>query len=98
MFYSKKMEDSQNTDVAQYQVYVNDISWNANPVSFNYQKKREYSGTLPKQLTFDVPLNVIEQLKKNPENQNDIIESFIYSVLTRKFMHEVLHCQIWILF
>ena len=85
---------------SQYQVYVNDISWSKEQISSNYQSKRDhrFQGNLPRQLTFDIPANVIEQTEKNPKDANDIIETFICNALTRKFMHEVLNCQIWILF
>ena len=85
---------------SQYQVYVNDISWSNEQISSNYQSKRDhrFQGNLPSQLTFDIPVNVIEQTEKNPKDADDIIETFIYNALTRKFMHEVLNCQIWIMF
>ena len=101
MTYNKKIdEDAEIGSSLQYQVYVNDISWSTKPIFANYQGKKEHKlqGVLPQQLTFDIPANVIEQTKKNPKDMNDIIETFICNTLTRKFMHEVWHCQIWILF
>lgn len=102
MAYNKKVskEDAGSGESSQYQVYVNDISWSSKPISINYQGKKDhrFQGPLPKQLAFDIPANVIEQTKKNLKDTNDIIETFICNTLTRKFMHEVLHCQIWILF
>ncbi len=102
MAYNKKAtkEDSAALSGSQYQVYVNDISWSKEQISSNYQSKKDhhFQGNLPRQLTFDIPANVIEQTEKNPKDANDIIETFICNALTRKFMHEVLNCQIWILF
>ena len=103
MAYNKKakIEDGGVEIVgSQYQVYVNDISWSNEQISSNYQSKRDhrFQGNLPSQLTFDIPVNVIEQTEKNPKDADDIIETFIYNALTRKFMHEVLNCQIWIMF
>ena len=102
MAYDKieKKEDTGIESSSEYQVYVNDISWSEKPISSNYQGKKDhrYQGPLPRQLTFDIPANVIEQANKNPKNTYDIIETFICNTLTRKFMHEVWNCQIWILF
>ncbi len=83
----------------QYQVFVNDIVWSDKPLS-NYQGKRSYqtNGTLPHQLTFDVPANVVEQAGKDQKSLNDAVETFICNTLSRKFMHEVHGCQIWLLF
>ena len=83
----------------QYQVFVNDIAWSDKPLS-SYQSKRVHQsgGPLPRQITFDIPANVIEQAKRDPKSTNDVIESFICNTLTRKFMCEVYGCQIWLLF
>ena len=96
-----KHEDEGTIDSGlQYQVYVNDISWSDKQLISNYQGKKDHKfyGELPRQLTFDIPNTVIEQTKKNTADTYDIIETFIYNALTRKFMHEVLGCQIWLLF
>ena len=102
MAYNKKAnreDDGVEKVSSQYQVYVNDISWSNEQISSSYQNKKDhwFQGNLPSQLTFDIPFNVIEQTEKNPKDANDIIESFICNALTRKFMHEVRNCQIWIL-
>ncbi len=94
------IDDSQ-LEENKYQVYVNDISWNPNQIQ-SYQARasknvHDYK-SLPKSLTFDVPATVVAQADKNSKNTiEDIIEQFIYSSLTRKFLHEVYSCQIWIL-
>lgn len=84
-----------------YQVYVNDISWNPEQIQ-TYQARASRNAhdykSLPASLTFDVPATVVAQAEKNSKNTlEDIIEQFIYNSLTRKFMHEVYSCQIWIL-
>lgn len=105
MAYNKKTKkediDATSISSSQYQVYINDISWNSEMISTNYQGKKDHrlnGESLPNQLTFDIPLNVVENAKKNQNDMYDIIETFICNTLTRKFMHEVWHCQIWILF
>lgn len=83
----------------QYQVFVNDISWSDKPLP-SYQSKKAYQGgmALPRQITFDIPANVVEQANRDPKQFNDIVETFICNTLTRKFMYEVHGCQIWLLF
>ncbi len=103
MTYNKKTRSSEDgvaSNDYQCQVYVNDISWSEHQISASYQSKRDYrfSGSLPKQLSFDIPANVMEQIEKNPSSEHDIVETFVCNALTRKFMHEVMSCQIWILF
>lgn len=97
MAYNKPIaDDFQHQE--KFQVYINDISWNPKQIS-SYQGKKDqksYYGSLPNQMSFDVPENVIEQATKNPKNEYDIVETFIYNALTRKFGHEVYSCQIWI--
>lgn len=82
-----------------FQVFINDISWNDKQISCHQSKERQkiYTETLPRQMTFDIPENVLIQARKNKNNFNDVIETFIYSALTRKYLHEVYSCQIWIL-
>lgn len=105
MAYIKKIAEVTSDELSDHlfsrQVYVNDITWNKNTIS-SYQARRDKTGIdtsdLPKQLVFDIPSTVIDQISKDPKNENDIVEQFIYNTLSRKYMHEVWHCQIWILF
>lgn len=104
MPYMKKMISEIDDDLVEKtlsnQVYVNDITWSSKSTA-SYQSRREKNidvESLPRQLTFDIPATVMEQVKKDSKNEHDIIEQFIYNTLTRKYMHEVWHCQIWILF
>ena len=40
--------------------------------------------------------SVLQQARGKKNVFNDVIESYIYNALTRKFGHEVYHCQIWL--
>ena len=73
-----------------YQILVCNIHWDTNTAS-----RRTVISELPEQLALDVPENVLNQAKKN-NDFNDVIEQFAYNLLTRKFMCEVSHCQIWL--
>jgi len=50
---------------------------------------------LPKQLLFDIPNGVLEQANKSKNNFNDIVETFCYNALFRKYKCEVNSCQVW---
>lgn len=78
-----------------YQVLVCNIKWNKS--SKNIAKKFK-NIELPDQMSFDIPDSVLAQANKAKNSFNDIIESFIYNVLYRKFGHEVNTCQIWLPF
>lgn len=97
---TNEIDEELNGRISSNQVYVNDITWNSKTTS-SYQSRRDKNAeveTLPSQLVFDIPATVMDQVRKDPKNEHDIIEQFIYNTLTRKYMHEVWHCQIWILF
>lgn len=80
-----------------FQILITGISWNKHTTKAlsakAYISKDE---ELPEQFTLDVPENVLNQAKKVNNEFNDIIETFVYNFLTRKFGHEVQHCQIWL--
>lgn len=47
-------------------------------------------------MVFDVPKAVLEQAGKNENVFNDVIEAYVYNVLTRKFGYELNRCQIYL--
>lgn len=74
-----------------YEVVVANVSWSPKP--FRAMKKE---GELPTQISMTIPENVLKQANKPANVFNDIIESYVYNTLTRKFGHEVWRCQIWL--
>lgn len=78
-----------------YQVMITGIKWDSKTIG-QYYVKHDKSGELPSQFTLDLPENVLNQANKKKEDFNDVVESFIYNFLTRKFGHEVNNCQIWL--
>lgn len=74
-----------------YEVFVANISWN--PKAFRQVKKE---GELPTQLSMTIPENVLKQAQKPSNVFNDIIESYVYNTLSKKFLHEIYKCQIWL--
>ena len=74
-----------------YEVVVANVSWSSKP--FRAMKKE---GELPTQISMTIPENVLKQANKPANVFNDVIESYVYNTLTRKFGHEVWRCQIWL--
>jgi len=92
-----KREDS-GSEQKSYQIYVTDITWNENTIG-NYRSrsdKYENVENLPKQFSLDLQDGLLAQANKNPAEFNDVIETFVYNFLTRKFGHEVYHCSIFL--
>lgn len=81
-----------------YPVYVTDITWNSNTIGSYRSKyeKHENAKDLPKQLMLDLQESVFVQANKNKAEFNDVIETFVYNHLTRRFGHEVYHCSIFL--
>lgn len=78
-----------------YQILITGISWNPKSTKA-FATKKDAEEELPSQFILDLPENVYNQANKSNNIFNDVIESFIYNFLTRKFNHEVYHCQIWL--
>ena len=84
----------ENIQDDKYQIIITGISWKADSIR-QYMSKKD-NEELPTQFTLDLPENVLNQANK-PENVfKDVIETFVYNFLTRKFGHEVYSCSIWL--
>ena len=83
-----------NTQNDKYQIIITGLSWKENSTR-SYVSKKD-NEELPTQFTLDLPENVLAQANKKENNFKDIIETFVYNFLTRKFSHEVYSCSIWL--
>lgn len=81
----------ENTE-QQYVVFVCNIHWDSKTIYNKKNTKEE----LPSQMSFDIPSSVLVQANKNKKDFNDIIETFCYNLLAKKYNHEVYNCQIWL--
>lgn len=88
------MSDNTPDGTLGYQVLVCNISWDEK-LSKNAHNKNN-NEELPKEMSLNIPENVLTQAKKNNNDFNDIIETFVYNLLYRKFGHEVNRCQIFL--
>ena len=77
-----------------YQIIITGISWKADSIR-QYVSKKD-NGELPTQFTLDLPENVLHQANKPGNAFKDVVETFVYNFLMRKFGHEVYSCSIWL--
>ena len=77
-----------------FHVIITGISWNKNAINAYRSKKND--SELPDQFDLELPENVLNQASKPKNNFNDIVETYVYNFLTRKFGHEVYSCSIWL--
>lgn len=75
-----------------YQLNIVNISWNTRGAT----RGRHTAEELPQNMVFDVPKAVLEQAGRNENVFNDVIEAYVYNVLTRKFGYELNRCQIYL--
>jgi len=82
------------TDTEQgYQALITNIAFDGTPVR-SYRGRHEYADQLPRQFTLDLPEAIWSQEGK--ADYYDVVETFVYNFLTRKFGYEVNCCQIWL--
>jgi hypothetical protein len=78
-------------------MYITNIKWHKiqNHV-FGFNKDIKFN-TLPDQMVLEIPQN-IQNTNVSEDKLKDIIESFVYNTLTKKYGYEVNNCQIWLPF
>lgn len=84
----------ETTEDSRYQVICANICWSNK--SKSGQVKKDNRAELPNQMSIDIPNAVLVQADKKQNNFNDIIETFCYNLLTKKYGREVTYCQIWL--
>lgn len=75
------------------QVIVTGITWSKDSLS-RFASKKDFSAKLPEMFVFDLPSAILVQEEK--PNYYDIVETFVYNFLARRFNHIAYHCQIWL--
>lgn len=78
---------------AGYQVIVTGITWSKETLG-KYRSKKDFSNSLPEQTVFIIPQTIVN--KKDTPEFNDIIETFVYNLLAKKYNHIANRCQIWL--
>ena len=80
-------------EIPGYNVFVVNMSWSKN--SIRPMKKKD-SIEFPEALQLEIPENVLRQAQKKTNVFEDIIETYVYNTLTKKYGYELWHCQIWL--
>lgn len=86
------IDDYENND--NYQILVVGIKWNKNETVGKYRSKKDFSDKLPEQIVLDLPENIRE--KENADNFYDLVETWVYNFLAKRFNHIAYYCQIWL--
>lgn len=89
------MKDEIDEESSAYQVFVVNIKWNTKN-KVKTVRRKEFTGTLPESIVLDIPENVLAQANKKNNVFNDVIESFVYKILSYKFGYEMWWGQIWL--
>jgi hypothetical protein len=76
-----------------YNVIVTGIKWNKDSVG-KYRSKKDFSNKLPEQTVIVLPESVTKH--ENTDNFYDIVESFVYTHLMKRYNHIANYCQIWL--
>ena len=84
--------EEKKSENAGYQVLITNIKWNKDTIG-QYRVKHDNYDDLPTQFTLDIPDNII---KTNTSNTKDLIETFVFNFLTKKYGHEANNCSIWL--
>jgi hypothetical protein len=76
-----------------YQVIAVNIKWDRDTVS-QYRGKKSYYDRLPEQITVTLPES-LAQKHSTPEFY-DLVESWTYGFLVKRFNHIANHCQVFL--
>lgn len=84
----------QSAEDGKFQVFVVNIHWNkSRPVR---SVKSGEVDSLQDSIVLDIPEAVLKNARKKGNSFEDVIEQFVYRILTNKFGFEIWNCQIWL--
>ena len=87
---ANNLEEIVESSISKNSVVVVNIKFNKR--SFDGKKKTN----LPDFFVLDLPERITQLPDKTDQKYYDLIETFVYNTLTKKFQTEVQYCQIWI--
>lgn len=79
----------------EYQVIVTGITWSKETLG-KYRSKKDFTSKLPEQTVFVIPQSIAS--KEGAPDFNDMVETFVYNLLAKKYNHIANRCQIWLPF
>lgn len=77
-----------------YQIMITGISWNKNETVGKYRSKKDFSDKLPEQLVLVLPENLVA--KESSSNFYDLVETWVYNFLMKRYNYIANRCQIWL--
>ena len=86
------IEEMIETELNDNSVIVVNIKWYKISLDGAVSKRKK----LPSEFVLDLPERITQVPDKNTQKYLDLIESFVYNTLTKKFQTEVVNCQSWI--
>lgn len=76
-----------------YQILIVGIKWSKDTIG-KFRSKKDFSDKLPEQMTVVLPENIA--IKENDLEFNNLVESWTYNFLAKRFNHIANYCQIWL--
>lgn len=89
---NKSVEEIMESQLNDNAVIVVNISYARISMDGTLSKKKN----LPSFFVLDLPERITQLPDKSDQKYLDLIETFVYNTLTKKFQTEVTGCQIWI--
>jgi hypothetical protein len=77
-----------------YQIIVTGINWHKSESLGKYRSKKDFSEKLPEQITLVLPENIAS--KESFKDFYDIVETWVYNFLAKRFNYIANRCQIWL--
>jgi hypothetical protein len=77
-----------------YQIMITGISWNKYETVGKYRSKKDFSDKLPEQLVLVLPENLVA--KESSSNFYDLVETWVYNFLMKRYNYIANRCQIWL--
>ena len=89
---NKSVEEIIETNMGKDAVIAVNIKYSKNSMDGKPSKRKN----LPDTFVLDLPERITQLPDKSDQKYLDLIETFVYNTLTKKFQTEVEYCQIWI--
>lgn len=79
-------------NVKENEVIVTNIHYFPHDISGKPTAKRN---DLPESFVLDLPERILEFKDKDEEKYKDLMETFCYNTISKKFQAQIANCQVW---
>lgn len=83
----------ETTELNNSQILITGIYWSKDVIG-KYRSKKDADEKLVDQISIDLPQGILD--KKDMPEFYDIVETFVYNFLAKRFNHIANRCQIWL--